>query len=124
MKKYLPNEAPKNEIGFAVYSFAYIMGKIIEARGDDLTRENLLYHAIHLNNVPALSLLPGTTYNTSPDNYVPFKRLLVQKFDGQDWVEVTALTVERRRKWPSFDKPCPEAVNGGGLSTTLLLAPR
>jgi ABC-type branched-subunit amino acid transport system substrate-binding protein len=94
MKKYLPNEDPKNEIGFSVYSFAYIMGKIIEACGDDLTRENLLYQATHLNNVPAPSLLPDTTYNTSPDNYVPFRRLLVQKFDGQDWVPVTAVNVD------------------------------
>jgi hypothetical protein len=47
-----------------------------------------------LNNVPAPSLLPGTTYNTSPDNYVPFKQLVVQKFDGQDWVKVTAISVE------------------------------
>ena len=94
MKKYLPNEDPKNEIGFAVYSFAYVMGKIIEACGDELTRENLLYHATHLDNLKAPSLLPGTTYNTSPDNYVPFKRLVVQKFDGQDWVELQAVTVE------------------------------
>ncbi|MGB3864969.1 MAG: ABC transporter substrate-binding protein [Xanthobacteraceae bacterium] len=94
MKKYLPNEDPKNEIGFAVYSFAYVMGKIIEACGDNLTRENLLYQATHLNGVAAPSLLPGTTYNTSPDNYVPFRRLVVQKFDGQDWVEVTAITVD------------------------------
>ncbi|QIO34990.1 ABC transporter substrate-binding protein [Bradyrhizobium sp. 1(2017)] len=94
MKKYLPNEDPKNEIGFAVYSFAYIMGKIIEGCGDNLTRENLLYQATHLNNVAAPSLLPGTTYNTTPDNYVPFKRLVVQKFDGNDWVQVTAVTVE------------------------------
>ena len=94
MKKYLPNEDPKNEIGFAVYSFAYIMGKIIEACGDNLTRENLLYQATHLNGVPAPSLLPGTTYQTTPDNYVPFKRLVVQKFDGQDWVQVTAITVD------------------------------
>jgi ABC-type branched-subunit amino acid transport system substrate-binding protein len=94
MKKYLPNEDPRNEIGFSVYSFAYIMGKIIEACGDDLTRENLLYQATHLNNVPAPSLLPGTTYNTSPESYVPFKRLLVQKFDGQDWVQLTAVSVD------------------------------
>ncbi|WP_398472133.1 ABC transporter substrate-binding protein [Tardiphaga sp.] len=94
MKKYLPNEDPKNEIGFAVYSFAYVMGKIIEACGDELTRENLLYHATHLTDLKAPSLLPGTTYNTSPDNYVPFKRLVVQKFDGQDWVELQAVTVE------------------------------
>jgi ABC-type branched-subunit amino acid transport system substrate-binding protein len=94
MRKYLPNEDPKNEIGFAVYSFAYIMGKIIEACGDNLTRENLLYQATHLNGVPAPSLLPGTTYQTTPDNYVPFKRLVVQKFDGQDWVQVTAITVD------------------------------
>lgn len=94
MKKYLPNEDPKNEIGFAVYSFAYIMGKIIEACGDDLTRENLLKKATSLKNVPAPSLLPGTTYNTSPDNYVPFKRLVVQKFNGQDWDRMTAVTVD------------------------------
>jgi hypothetical protein len=53
-----------------------------------------LYQATHLNNVAAPSLLPGTTYTTSPDNYVPFKRLVVQKFDGQDWEPVTAVTVD------------------------------
>jgi hypothetical protein len=57
-------------------------------------RRSLLNQATHLNNVPAPSLLPGTAYNTTPDNYVPFKRLVVQKFDGQDWVQVTAVTVE------------------------------
>jgi hypothetical protein len=30
----------------------------------------------------------------SPENYVPFKQLVVQKFDGQDWVKVTAISVE------------------------------
>jgi len=94
MKKYLPNDDPKNEIGWSVYSFAYIMGKIIEASGDNLTRENLLYQATHLNNVPAPSLLPGTTYKTTPDDYVPFKRLMVIKFDGQDWAPVTAVTAD------------------------------
>ncbi len=94
MKKYLPGDDPKNEIGFAVYSFAVVMGKIIEACGDDLTRENLLKQATSLKNVPAPSLMPGTTYNTSPDNYVPFKRLVVQKFNGQDWDQVTAVTVD------------------------------
>lgn len=94
MTKYLPNEDPQNEIGFAVYSFAYVMGKIIEACGDDLTRENLLHHATHLQNVTAPSLLPGTTYNTSPDNYVPFKRLQLQRFTGKDWESLGAVTAD------------------------------
>ena len=92
--KYLPNEDPQNEIGFAVYSFAYVMGKIIEACGDNLTRENLLHQATHLQNVPAPSLLPATTYNTSPDNYVPFKRLQLQRFTGNDWEPLGAITVD------------------------------
>ena len=62
------------------------MGKIVEAYGDNLTRKKPLYQAAHLNNAPAPPLLPGTTYNTSPDNYAPFKRLVVRKFDEQDWV--------------------------------------
>ena len=94
MTKYLPNEDPQNEIGFAVYSFAYVMGKIIEGCGDNLTRENLLYQATHLNNIAAPSLLPGTTYNTSPDNYVPFKRLQLQRFTGKDWEPLEAITVD------------------------------
>ena len=94
MKKYLPGDDPKNEIGFAVYSFAVVMGKIIEASGDDLTRENLLKQATSLHNVTAPSLMPGTTYNTSPDNYVPFKRLVVQKFNGTDWDQVTSVSVD------------------------------
>ncbi len=94
MKKYLPNEDPTNEIGFAVYSFAYAMGKIIEACGDELTRENLLKQATNLKGLAAPSLLPGTTYNTSPDNYVPFRRLQVQRFTGDDWEPIGAITVD------------------------------
>ncbi|GGC64491.1 ABC transporter substrate-binding protein [Chelatococcus reniformis] len=93
-KKYLPNDDPMNEIGFVTYSFAHVMAHIIRASGDDLTRANLLKQAINLKNVPAPALLPGTTYNTTPDDYVPFKRMQVQRFDGNDWVPLEDITAE------------------------------
>lgn len=88
MKKYLPNDDVSNEIGFVTYSFAHVMEHIIRQCGDDLTRENLLYQATHLKDVTSPALLPGITYNNSPEDYVPLKQLQLLRFEGNDWVPV------------------------------------
>ena len=94
LKTYLPNEDPTNEIGFVTYSFAHVMAHILRQAGDNLTRENVMRIATNLKNVPAPALLPGTTYNTTPDDYVPFKRLQLQRFDGHDWVPIEDMVAD------------------------------
>jgi ABC-type branched-subunit amino acid transport system substrate-binding protein len=94
MKKYLPNEDPSNEIGFITWSWAQLMVKVLERCGDDLTRENLLRVATNLKNESSPALLPGITYNTSPTDYAPIKKLRLQRFDGADWQPITEVGVE------------------------------
>jgi len=40
------------------------------------------------------ALLPGSAYNTTPEDYVPFKRLELQQFKGNDWVVLEEMTAE------------------------------
>ncbi|MFC0284193.1 ABC transporter substrate-binding protein [Camelimonas abortus] len=94
LEKYLPNEDKTNEIGFVTYSFAHVMAHILREAGDNLTRENILRIATNLKNVRAPALLPGLAYNTSPDDYVPFKRLQLQQFQGNDWVVLEEMSAE------------------------------
>ena len=94
LAKYLPNEDKTNEIGFVTYSFAHVMAHILREAGDNLTRENILRVATNLKKVHGPALLPGSAYNTTPEDYVPFKRLELQQFKGNDWVVLEEMTAE------------------------------
>ena len=94
MKKYLPKEDPVNEIGFSAYSWAVVLEKLLKDCGDELTPENILSKATNMKNVGAPALMDGVTYNTTPTDYAPLKKLIIQRFDGQAWKPVQAVTVE------------------------------
>lgn len=59
---------------------------VLKACGDDLSRENIMKQATHLQNVRLPLLLPGITLNTSPNDYYPIKQMQLQRFDGTKWV--------------------------------------
>jgi ABC-type branched-subunit amino acid transport system substrate-binding protein len=94
MQKYLPKEDPLNEIGFSAYSWVVVMAKLLEACGDDLTPDNILSKATNMKNVPAPALLPGVVYNTTPTDYSPLKKLIIQSFDGAAWQSVKAVSAD------------------------------
>ena len=52
----------------------------------ELTRENLMYQATHMDHVHVPMLLPGITFDTSPTDYSPVKRMQLRRFDGTRWV--------------------------------------
>nr|WP_244642258.1 ABC transporter substrate-binding protein [Chelatococcus reniformis] len=83
--KYLPNVDPNNDLAFAGYSQAVLMGKILEACGDELTRANVLKQATTLKNVTAPALIKGLAYSTSPTDYAPLTTLYLATYDGKDW---------------------------------------
>jgi branched-chain amino acid transport system substrate-binding protein len=86
MRTYYPQGDVSNEFAFTGYSNAALFADVLRRCGDDLTRENLMAVATHLQGVRMPALLPGITLSTSPTNYNPIKQMRLQRFDGQRWV--------------------------------------
>ena len=79
---------------FAGYSNATLFGEVLRRCGDELTRDNLMAVATHLQGVRMPALLPGITVNTSPADYEPLKQMLLERFDGRRWVPITHAPAE------------------------------
>jgi len=58
---------------------------VLRRCGDELTRDNALRQASHLDDVKLQLLLPGITVSTSPDDYRVIRQLRLQRFDGTRW---------------------------------------
>jgi branched-chain amino acid transport system substrate-binding protein len=86
MARYYPAGDVLDQINFAGYSWAYALAYVLKKCGDDITRENLMYQATHLQGVRIPMLLPGITLNTSPTDYRPIKQFILHRFDGTQWV--------------------------------------
>jgi branched-chain amino acid transport system substrate-binding protein len=86
MKSYLPDKNPSDLLVSAGYALTQIMVYTLERCGDNLTRDNLMYQATHMNDVEFPMLLPGIKINTSPTNYRGYNQLQLEKFDGKRWV--------------------------------------
>jgi branched-chain amino acid transport system substrate-binding protein len=88
LKKYAADIDPANKYGVFGYYGGAMAVELLKQCGDELTRENLLYHATHMKNVSVPMLLPGITLNTAPDDYSPIKQMQLQRFDGAGWVKI------------------------------------
>ena len=86
MKSYYPDRPPSDLLAFGGYALSQTMIYILEQCGDNLTRENVMYHATHMQNVEFPLLLPGIKINTSPTNYRGYNQMQLVKFDGKRWV--------------------------------------
>ena len=58
---------------------------MLQACGDDLTRENVLKQATSLKNVQLDLSLPGIVANTTATDYRVNKQLQMMKFNGERW---------------------------------------
>ena len=86
LKKYSPSADPNDFENVIAYYHAAAVVHLLTACGDELTRENLMRQAIHLDDVHVPMLLPGITLNTSPTDYSPVKQMQLKQFDGKRWV--------------------------------------
>lgn len=86
MKQYYPDGNTADWYNVFSYSMAESLVLVLKACGDDLSRENIMKQATHLQNVRLPLLLPGITLNTSPNDYYPIKQMQLQRFDGTKWV--------------------------------------
>jgi ABC-type branched-subunit amino acid transport system substrate-binding protein len=85
MTKYYP-EGQKND-WWNVYGYmaAQTLAQLIRECGDDLTRENIMKHALNINMESPL-MLPGLKLQTTPDSRSVVSRLRQFRFEGKQWV--------------------------------------
>ena len=95
MAKYNSGDNPDDFLAIAGYFGGVAMAHVLRQCGDELTRENVMHQATHMRGVRIPMLLPGITFNTSPDDYRPVKEMQLQRFDGSHWVPVGGLVAAR-----------------------------
>jgi branched-chain amino acid transport system substrate-binding protein len=67
------------------YSYAQTMIAVLQASGNDLTRDNVMKQAASIHDLKLPMLLPGITLSTSATDFAPIKQMQLEKFDGTTW---------------------------------------
>ncbi len=86
MKSYFPDGDPSDSLAQGGYRLAQVMVHILEQCGDNLTRENLMHVATHMQDIELPLQLPGIKVNTNPTTYRGYNQMQLVKFDGKRWV--------------------------------------
>ncbi|HTV88097.1 MAG TPA: ABC transporter substrate-binding protein [Stellaceae bacterium] len=84
MDKYYPQGDKTDGSNVFAPSVAATLIHVLKACGDDLTRENVMTQAAHLNLTLPM-LLPGMRVTTSPTDFAPVKQVQMGRFDGERW---------------------------------------
>jgi branched-chain amino acid transport system substrate-binding protein len=85
MDRYNPHVDKSDYYGPYGYNIGYAVVQILKQCGDNLTRENIMKQASHLDMEPPL-LLPGIRLKTSPTDLRPIKQMRLVRFDGERYV--------------------------------------
>ncbi|HEY3677344.1 MAG TPA: ABC transporter substrate-binding protein [Bradyrhizobium sp.] len=85
MDKYNPHVDKSDYYAPYGYNIGYAVVQILKQCGDNLTRENVMKQAEHLDMAPPL-LLPGIRLQTSPTDHRPIKQMHLVRFDGERYV--------------------------------------
>ena len=70
------------------YVVSWLARYVLEHAGSNLTRENILNIATHLDHVRVPMLLPGITVTTTPTDYSGIDRFQIQRFESGRWVPI------------------------------------
>ena len=84
MGKWYPEgslESASNVYGMDV---AMTMEHVLNAAGDDLTRENIMKQAASIKDLVLPNRLPGIKVNTSATDFAPIEEMQLQRFDGKN----------------------------------------
>jgi branched-chain amino acid transport system substrate-binding protein len=85
MDKYNPTIDKSDYYAVYGYNIGVAMTEVLRRCGDNLTRENVMNVATHLDMELPL-LLPGIRVKTSPDDLRALKQMRLVRFDGERWV--------------------------------------
>jgi branched-chain amino acid transport system substrate-binding protein len=84
LHKYEPEANVRDANNLFGYEIAQTVVEVLKNCGDELTRENVLKQATHLDLELGM-LRPGIKITTSPQDYRPIKQLFLVKFNGKGW---------------------------------------
>jgi branched-chain amino acid transport system substrate-binding protein len=90
MKKYYPDGKFIDGSNTYGYVAAQTLEQVLRQCGDDLTRENIMKQAANLKDFTSGMMLPGVTASTSPTDFFLFEKVQLAKFNGTNWVAITA----------------------------------
>ncbi len=85
MDKYNPRVDKSDYYAPYGYNIGYAVVQLLKQCGDNLTRENIMKQASHLDMELPL-LLPGIRLKTTPTDLRPIKQMRLVRFDGQRYV--------------------------------------
>src|SRR5665213_8451 len=85
MDKYNPRISKSDYYGPYGYNIGYAVVQLLKQCGDNLTRENIMKQASHLDMELPL-LLPGIRLKTTPTDHRPIKQMRLVRFDGERYV--------------------------------------
>lgn len=88
MDKYLPDGDKTSSFTVYGYSVADTLTRVLEAAGDDLSRENVMKQAASMEDVVLPLFLPGMAMNTSETDYSPIEQMQIMEFNGERWVYI------------------------------------
>jgi ABC-type branched-subunit amino acid transport system substrate-binding protein len=83
--KYMtPADLTSNAAAYG-YQSAALLVHVLGQCANDLSRENIMRQATHIQNLALPLGLPGVTINTSPTDYRMIRQYQLQRFDGEHW---------------------------------------
>ncbi|MGJ4914766.1 ABC transporter substrate-binding protein [Bradyrhizobium oligotrophicum] len=94
MEKYYPDGDKGSNFNVYGYITAELLVQVLKQCGDELTRENVLKQATHLDHVELGMLLPGISITTSPTDYRVNKQLQMIQFDGAHWQNIGGIVTD------------------------------
>jgi branched-chain amino acid transport system substrate-binding protein len=83
---YLTQTSPREAVVTNAYVASFLIAYVLQKAGSNLTRENLLNIAAHLDNLHVPMLLPGITVTTTPSDYSVINKFQIQRFEGGRWI--------------------------------------
>jgi branched-chain amino acid transport system substrate-binding protein len=84
MSQYYPEGDRASSFNVAGYNWAMALAQVLRQCGDDLTRENVMRQAAHLD-MQLPMVLPGIRLSTSPKQYFPLRGMQLMIFKGDRW---------------------------------------
>ncbi len=85
MDNYYPQGDRNSNLTVYGYAVTKTLQHVLEAAGDDLSRENVMKVAASMENVRVPMLLPGITMTTSSTDFFPLQDMQLMRFDGERW---------------------------------------
>jgi len=85
MAKYYPDGDVKDSNVVYGYSQAQCLEQVLRSCGDDLSRENIMNQAWHIDFQPPM-FQPGVPFSVKPGDLSGIKKLRLVRFDGRAWV--------------------------------------